>query len=212
MSTPDDSKPDSKKCILSAAAALFAKLGLDKCSTREIAKQSDSNISLISYYFGGKEGLYKEVMREYALRTKSDVQGIVDSYENVNLTREIFREEMTKTVEQLIRSRLDNPDIAKILAREKLTGFPHSKEIHAEIFYPLIQKFYKLFETGQQRGFVKAEINPAVFFILISEAIWGFYVISECDIQITQDCKIEAVNPQIFRDQVINIFLTGVLK
>lgn len=56
MSSSPDPKPDSKLCIMRAAVTLFAKLGLDKCSTREIAKQSDSNISLISYYFGGKRG------------------------------------------------------------------------------------------------------------------------------------------------------------
>ncbi len=54
---------DSKICILQVAAKLFAKLGLDKCSTREIAKEAKANISLISYYSGGKEGLYREVMR-----------------------------------------------------------------------------------------------------------------------------------------------------
>ena len=212
MSTSSQNKPDSRICILETAAKLFAQLGLHKCSTREIAKLSDTNISLISYYFGGKEGLYKEVMREYALKTKSNVQGIIDNYENITLTRETFIEEISKTVDQIIRSRLENPDIAKILAREKLTGFPYSKEIHSEIFYPMIQKFFKLFESGQQLGLVKNEINPAVFFILLSESIWGFYVVNDCDIEITHDCKQYVADPKIFCEQVINIFLTGVLK
>jgi AcrR family transcriptional regulator len=85
-----DNVNDSKNCIIQSAAALFAKLGLDKCSTREIAKKSDSNISLISYYFGGKEGLYKEVMRSHALKIKDEVKELVESFESKPVTREVF--------------------------------------------------------------------------------------------------------------------------
>ncbi|MGZ3690828.1 MAG: TetR family transcriptional regulator [Pseudobdellovibrio sp.] len=212
MSTRDDDKSDSKFNILRSATNLFAKLGLDKCSTREIAKQSDTNISLISYYFGGKEGLYKEVMREHALKTKQEAQEIIESFENADLTREVFVSEMQKMVDHMIQSRLSNPELAKIFAREKLAGFPFSKEIHSEIFYPLIQKFYKLFENGQKKGFVKEDVNPAVFFILMSEAIWAFYIIADCDIQIAKDCTNIKNDPKLLADQIMSIYVTGVLK
>ena len=211
MSSSDEPKNDSKKCILKAAASLFARLGLDKCSTREIAKEADANISLISYHFGGKEGLYKEVMRSYALEIKEQAQKIIKNIETTEITREIFIEDMGKVVENIIQTRLKNPELSKILTREKLAGLPHSREIHSEIFYPLIQNFYKLIEIGQKNGFVKPDINPALFFILMSEGIWGFFVISECNTKLSNDCENLLNNTEKLKKQILDLFLTGVL-
>ena len=90
---------DSRNCILAVAAKLFAKLGLDKCSTREIAKESNANISLISYYFGGKEGLYREVMRQCALEIKDHVQDRVSEFKDQPMTKDLFRQEVESAIE-----------------------------------------------------------------------------------------------------------------
>jgi AcrR family transcriptional regulator len=212
MSSVSDSKADSRFCILDVATRLFAKLGLDKCSTREIAKQSDINVSLISYYFGGKEGLYKEVLRNHALKIREGVQETVDNFEKTALTREKFIADMNTIVDHLIQSQLHNPEMTKIIAREKLAGFPHAKEIHSEIFYPLIQKFYRLFETGQKLGFVKKEVNPALFFLILSESICGAFNMMECDLPLTRDCENIFKDPAQLRQQIMAIYLTGVLQ
>lgn len=195
-----------------AASRLFAKLGLDKCSTREIAKVSDSNISLISYYFGGKEGLYKEVMREYALGVKMNVQGMANEIDTQPITKELFIKDITFMIDHMIQTQIKNPEVSKIFAREKLAGFPHSREIHAEIFYPLITRFFKLFESGQAQGFVKKDVHPALFFITLSEAICGFYMLMECETPLVKDCQDLLDNPDRLRDQFMNIYLNGVLE
>ena len=212
MTIPPDSKSDSKLCILKAAASLFAKLGLDKCSTREIAKQSDSNISLISYYFGGKEGLYKEVMRSYALEVKSNAQHLIDDMGKADLTIEMFNEYMGRFVENVINTRVNNAEMSKIFAREKLTGLPYAREVYEEIFYPLIKNFFKLVEAGQKKGFVKEDVYPPLLFILVTEAVWGFYEMMECQINLSNDCKDLALNPIELKNQILNIYLRGVLK
>lgn len=48
--------------IIEVATELFAKNGFEGASTREICKQAGANISLISYYFGGKKELYEKVV------------------------------------------------------------------------------------------------------------------------------------------------------
>lgn len=207
-----DTKSDSKSSIIKVATQLFASLGLDKCSTREIAKQSDTNISLISYYFGGKEGLYKEVMRAYALEVSGDAQPIINEIQRQDITKEIFTQEMSKIISTVIGGRVKNPEMSKILSREKLAGLPYSKEIHEEIFYPLILNFYHLIKTGQKKGFIKTEINPALLFIMITEGIWGFYEIMECDTKLSRDGEKLSQDTEELKQQVLNIFLTGVLK
>jgi len=212
MSFSDNVKLGSKFCIVKVAAKLFAKLGLDKCSTREIAKQSGANISLISYYFGGKEGLYKEVMYAHALEIKAQAQPLVDDIQSAEITREIFIEDVAKIILNIINSRLKSPEICKIFSREKLAGLPHSREIHEEIFYPLILNFYRLIEIGQKKGFVKIEINPALLFITLTEGIWGFYEMVECDTRLSRDCKNLAEDSELLKNQLLSIYLSGVLK
>ncbi len=55
----------AKLGILNAARTLFAKKGFEAVSVREIAKESSQNISMISYYFGSKEGLYKYILSDH---------------------------------------------------------------------------------------------------------------------------------------------------
>lgn len=53
---------NTEQKIVEVATKLFAKNGFEGASTREICKQAGVNISLISYYFGGKEELYKKIV------------------------------------------------------------------------------------------------------------------------------------------------------
>lgn len=54
----------TEQIIIEVAIELFAKNGFEGTSTREICKQAGVNISLISYYFGGKKELYEKVIVE----------------------------------------------------------------------------------------------------------------------------------------------------
>jgi AcrR family transcriptional regulator len=56
----------SKKDIIKEAAkSLFIKNGYVGTSTRDICRVADVNISMISYYFGSKEGLFNEIVEDY---------------------------------------------------------------------------------------------------------------------------------------------------
>lgn len=55
---------ESKARIVEAAGRLFAARGFDGVSTRELARAAKVNISAITYYFDGKDGLYDAVLRQ----------------------------------------------------------------------------------------------------------------------------------------------------
>ena len=57
-------KPDKRTSILIAAQKLFSELGYEGTSTRQIAKESGANMSMINYYFGSKEGVFIEVIND----------------------------------------------------------------------------------------------------------------------------------------------------
>ncbi len=66
----------TRQRILDAALAEFADKGYAGARVREIAQRAGVNTQLISYYFGGKEGLYNELMatwhRQEALMAHED--------------------------------------------------------------------------------------------------------------------------------------------
>lgn len=206
-------KNHSRYCILKCAAELFSKLGFDKTSTRDISKQSEANISMISYHFGNKEGLYKSVIREFALEIKNNAEeNILKANRPVVMTREYFEKEVEVIIEKMIHMRSKNPEISLILAREKLEGLPHSREIHEEIFYPLIREFLSVFKSGQDAGVVKSEINPALFFLIMSESIFSFFTLIECKTSLSTECEDLAHDPIELKKQILCILLNGVLN
>lgn len=60
----------SRARLLDAAGKLFAERGYASVSTRALAKAGETNLSAIGYYFGGKEGLYREVLRQLVADTE----------------------------------------------------------------------------------------------------------------------------------------------
>lgn len=57
-------KTDFKTALISTATRLFAERGLNGVSIRELSTAAGVSISMISYYFDGKEGLYSSVLQE----------------------------------------------------------------------------------------------------------------------------------------------------
>jgi AcrR family transcriptional regulator len=55
---------DCRKKLIAAATPLFAQKGLHGVNVRLLAKSAGVNLSMISYHFGGKSGLYAAVVEE----------------------------------------------------------------------------------------------------------------------------------------------------
>lgn len=56
---------DPKERILEASAKLFSEKGFSAVGVREIASEAKVNVSMISYYFNGKNGILIELMKNY---------------------------------------------------------------------------------------------------------------------------------------------------
>jgi AcrR family transcriptional regulator len=75
ISTPEEISPDPvRERLLKAALDSFLSDEYHKVTTRLIADKADANISMIRYYFGYKEGLYEEMIRD----TMSPLLNILD--------------------------------------------------------------------------------------------------------------------------------------
>ncbi|MCQ2914557.1 MAG: CerR family C-terminal domain-containing protein [Alphaproteobacteria bacterium] len=94
---------DSKERLLKKASSLFAKKGYTGTSTREIAMEACLNISAITYYFGGKQGLYKAIL-ENIVKTTNKVLKPEIEYATDLLSKDISCEEAENCLYRIIRT------------------------------------------------------------------------------------------------------------
>lgn len=57
-----DEKSDKRQALLEVAERLFAQQGFEAVSVRQLAKEAGTNVSMVSYYFESKEGLFQELI------------------------------------------------------------------------------------------------------------------------------------------------------
>jgi TetR/AcrR family transcriptional regulator len=72
--TPEERQRDadrSRQLLLAAALEEFAARGFAGARVQDIADRAGVNKQLINYYFGGKEGLYREIQRRWLERGAS---------------------------------------------------------------------------------------------------------------------------------------------
>jgi len=96
----------TRQRILDAALAQFSDKGYAGARVREIARQAGVNTQLISYYFGGKEGLYRELMAAW------HQQEALMAQENATLA---------DTIAGYLRAFAARPELLRMFAWEGLT-------------------------------------------------------------------------------------------
>jgi len=59
---------ETRQRLIESAMRLFAERGFGKVTVREICKAAGANVAAVNYHFGGKTGLYEEIVQS-AIRT-----------------------------------------------------------------------------------------------------------------------------------------------
>jgi AcrR family transcriptional regulator len=59
---PADTDRETRERLLEVAAQLFSEHGFDNVTVRDICTRAQANVAAINYHFGGKTGLYDEVL------------------------------------------------------------------------------------------------------------------------------------------------------
>lgn len=79
MSSVPASRGDhTRDAIIRAATDVFGRVGYDAASTRAISQAAGTNQALISYHFGGKEGLYQAVIDGIAAEMEDSLVPVLD--------------------------------------------------------------------------------------------------------------------------------------
>ena len=149
-------KQDSRVALLDAAKELFATKGYSGTKVRDIVQKAKVNVSLISYHFGGKEGIYREVLTQLGDKNLKIAQDCLVPSE----TKEGFLAGLEAYVERNISEAASRLEDFYLISRE----IDNVSPIFLELMEPLFSKpqilMIQFFEAAQKRGFVDSAIDP----------------------------------------------------
>jgi AcrR family transcriptional regulator len=66
--TVDERDRETRERLIDSATRLFAERGFAKVTVREICRSARANVAAVNYHFGGKNGLYEDIVQS-AIRT-----------------------------------------------------------------------------------------------------------------------------------------------
>jgi hypothetical protein len=191
---------DAFERIVEASAELFAENAFHSVGVREIANKANVNISMISYYFGGKAGILIEILnRFFDMQFSTLKNSIVETDSKEESIKRLFR-----NIVDMIRT---HTNIC-------LIGFSDLPNNVPEVYELKVNKTHQMMEIGNQISikfcidFCKDELThimgPAMMSMLISHFTHKNFI--------TQIYKIEFDNTYYvtYSNTLAELFLYGI--
>lgn len=148
---------NTEQKIMEVAAKLFAKNGFDGASTREICKQAGVNISLISYYFGGKEELYKKIVENIVQRLINYAQENILKGNSPEILEKLSKEEKIQMLFRAMEAIIDyfysdkiSTEELMIIFREQMTSSVALNSFGYQIFKKLLASILEKDENDKE--------------------------------------------------------------
>lgn len=188
--------------ILTVATDLFAERGYDGTSVRNICSEAGVNISMISYYFGGKEELYNRVIsrifENIILHMRIKI-GFGDIPENFDfLTQEQKIQMLLRCIELIIdyfySGKISDAAITIVFREQMRAGMPLNAEGY-RIFKKLLSSIVGKDENDKEMIFktitIMGQVHSAKVFKQFALQMMGQSGYSKEDIQMLKQIVIE---------------------
>jgi AcrR family transcriptional regulator len=164
---PADSGEDVRKKLLDAARDLFPRYGYRGVSSRQIGAAAGVNFAMIRYYFGGKPGLYREMLQGALAPARSTLDAMSSSESPPKLVN---------VLEGITRSWAANPWVAGFVVREVLAPDGPMRAMFLrklpERLTPLVRR---MVEGEMAAGKLRSDLDPQLLVLsIVSLAIFPF--------------------------------------
>ena len=144
----------TRGAILDAAEMLFAKQGFKATTTKEIGAAAGMNPALISYYFGGKEALYREVLHRLFAELGAEGARRIDPA--LSPDRAVAR-----FVEVQVAFLSTHQTMPRLMARELVDHEArHAQPALTELAAAIFERLCSVIRTGQAQGLFRTDLDP----------------------------------------------------
>lgn len=154
---PTTSSSDrTRELLLSAAKKLFALKGYDATSVQELAREAGVNVSLVSYHFQGKKGLYRACLGQFGRERLAVAMRILVPPQN----SEEFRVRLGLFIEEMIVCHVSEPELGRIVHRECEMALPVIPDIFKDTFLKVFETLLAFFAAAARKGIVRDDVEP----------------------------------------------------
>ena len=199
----DKQAMDARDKLLTAGTELFAAKGFAGASIRELASAAGVNSALISYHFGGKEGLYEAVITAQYERVIGKFETIARSdapvADKIRMYAEVIRRNHTE----------DQPLMARLIQGELTSPTACLENVVRKYTVRISGIVASIIREGIEQGEFREDVEP-LFATLSLAGMLNFYFILR---EVTR-----AVIPALadrddeFVETVLKIYLRGMRR
>lgn len=156
--TQANSLHDSRQVLLDAATQVFASKGFDGTTIQDLAVASGMNVSAVSYYFGGKDGLYRACLESFG----SDRVEASERLLKPATSRKEFELKLRLFADEFTEFHLGHSDVIKLISRA--IDFPDSNStgIFKRVFFRIFGALRSFLLEAQRSGFLREELDVEI--------------------------------------------------
>jgi AcrR family transcriptional regulator len=195
---------DAQTKLLETATLLFSQKGFHAVSIRELARTAKINSALISYYFGGKEGLYQEVLEEQFTLIAS----LIESLESMP-PRLSPIEGLRMYADNIAIIHRQRPFLTKFLMSEIINPTPCGEKIIKKYLSRVFLFISTVIGKGVASGEFKSNLNGDYATISLA-GIMNFFFLSKPIFQ--EFTSLEEGGEGDYTSQAIDTFLNGIIR
>lgn len=161
-------KTDCRSKLLEVGRQLFAERGLNGVSIRELSLAAGVSISMVSYYFGGKEGLYAAVLQEQ-----------FSCFDQIDEIRQHGSDPLV-VIEGYLRWTIlrhrNNPQLLRFYTSELTNPTPYFAQIVAPAINKVIRILAEVVAQGIEQGLFRQEIHAVNASLALAGMINYFFL------------------------------------
>lgn len=140
----------SRDKLIKTAISLFSENGYEGTSISKIMEKSKVNVSMISYYFGGKEGLLAAALKTMAHEKLVHARRHLFKFE----TQAEFQIRLELFIDELASFFAEQAPLIKLFLQQLEQGFDGAESEFEVAFSNVIECFEKFLDAGKQKGFI----------------------------------------------------------
>src|SRR5690625_759488 len=170
----------SKQKVIDAASLLFFQKGFHGTSVRDIAEEATVNVSLISYYFKGKQGLFEYAIVQYYEEYLNEIELSLQQTESQSIKEQLKR--LIYIIIQYKQSKLQltctihrEMSLDSIFVREMMVTYL-AKENHylSRLLFDILKPEYK-----RDKQFLVMQLKGLLITPYILHNEWKYKVIGD---------------------------------
>jgi AcrR family transcriptional regulator len=194
---------ETREKLMGAATSLFAEKGFDGARVEAIAKKARVNKAMISYHFGGKEGLYRAILL-------STFESAIQRLKALEEMAAPADEQLREFVRLFAGVAAARPGLPAMLLREVLSGGRHLDEEILPHFLGVFGHVRRIVARGIREGTFRP-VDPLLTHLSLIGALVFFFSTSPLRARLGAEGKLPAASPsdEAFVEHIQDLITRG---